>query len=320
MKLGARPRLRPFSHWSLKLQMTLVFSALAVAVTAGLSYVWISMLTPRIEQAAASALQAVASNAARVFSEGLYERSREMEMLANAEAMWVNGLEDDGVRQVLALSQSSTPSNRWIGVVDLRGVVRSATKDLLVGQNVSQRDWFAAGLKDVYVGDVHPAKLLASLVPPSDTGEPTRFVDFVAPIRIDNVVVGVLAAHGSWDWTHHVIESLMPPRAREQKLSVFVFDRKGTVIYAPDGQTERYVADGQRLPELAIGRAIRVDDTSHVAVVPWQDGQDYLTAVVRMKARSVVSDLGWSVVASTPASLAFAEVHAATVRAVWVGL
>lgn len=312
--------MKTFSHWSLKLQMALVFSTLAVAVTAGLSIVWISMLTPRIEQGAADALQSVASNAARVFSDGLYERSREMELLANAEAMWVNGLEDDGVRQILALSQSSTPSNRWIGVADLRGVVRSATKELLVGQNVGERPWYAEGLKGVYVGDVHPAKLLAKLLPPSDTGEPMRFVDFAAPVKVDGIVVGVLAAHGTWDWTHHVIESLLPPRAREQGLSVFIFDRKGGVIYAPDGQTERYAADGQRLPVLAGGRVIHVDDKSHVAVVPWQDGQDYLTAIVRLPARSAVSDLGWNVVASVPVSLAFAEVRAATRRAIWVGL
>ena len=70
--------MKTFSRWSLKLQMALVFSTLAMAVTAGLSIVWISMLTPRIEQGAADALQSVASNAARVFSDGLYERSREM--------------------------------------------------------------------------------------------------------------------------------------------------------------------------------------------------------------------------------------------------
>ena len=312
--------LKPFSQWRLKLQMALVFSALAVLVTAGLSYVWISMLTPRIEQAAADALQAVAGNAARVFSEGLYERSREMEMLASAEAMWVNGLEDDGVRQVLALSQSATPTNRWIGVADLRGVVRSSTKNLLLGQNVSERPWYAAGLKAAYVGDVHPAKLLASLLPPSDTGEPTRFIDFAAPIKIDDVVVGVLAAHGTWDWTRQVIESLMPPRARDNGLSVFIFDRTGNMIYAPDGQTERYVASGQRLPALEGARQIGAGSSSRVAVVPWKDGHEYLTAVVRLPVRNAVTDLGWQVVASMPVSVAFADVRSAVHRAVGVGL
>ncbi|MDB5892508.1 MAG: hypothetical protein JWQ88_39 [Rhodoferax sp.] len=312
--------IKPFSQWRLRLQMALVFSGLAVAVTVGLSYVWISMLTPRIEQAAADALQSVAGNAARVFSEGLYERSREMEMLASAEAMWVNGLEDDGVRQVLALSQSATPTNRWIGVADLRGVVRSSTKNLLLGQNVSERPWYAAGLKAAYVGDVHPAKLLASLLPPSETGEPTRFIDFAAPIKIDDVVVGVIAAHGTWDWTRQVIESLMPPRARDDGLAVFIFNRGGDLIYAPDGQTERYVAVGQRLPALEGARHIGATRSSRVAVVPWVDGRDYLTAVVRLPVRNAVTDLGWQVVARMPVSVAFADVRSAVQRAAEVGL
>ncbi len=313
-------KMKRFSRWSLKLQIALVFSALAVATTASLSYVWISMVTPRIEQAAADALQVVASSAARVFSDGLYERSREIEMLANAEAMWVNGLEDDGVRQILALSQAATPTNSWIGVADLRGVVRSATKDLLIGQNVGERPWFSAGLRGPYAGDVHAAQRLAALLPPSETGEPTRFVDFAAPVKINGVVVGVLAAHGTWDWTHHVIESLMPPHAREQALSVFLFDRHGAVIYAPDGQTERYAAEGQRLPQLDGAPRLSSGPTERVAVVPWEDGQDYLTAVVRIPVSSAVTDLGWRVVASRPASVAFADVRWAIHRAFWVGL
>ncbi|APW38607.1 GGDEF domain-containing protein [Rhodoferax koreense] len=313
-------KLKPFSHWSLRLQMALVFSALAVAATAALSYVWISMLTPRIEQAAADGLQAVAHNAARTLSEGLFERSREMELLANAEPMWVNGLEDDGVRQILALSQSATPSSRWIGVADLRGVVRSATGNLLVGQSVKERPWYAKGLKGVYVGDVHAAKLLAALLPPAQDGAPERFVDFAAPIKVDGVVVGVLAAHGTWDWTRRVIESLMPPRARELGLSVFIFDRAGNVIYAPDGQTDRFAAEGQKLPVLDPARAISVGNGIHVAVVPWKDGQDYLTSVVRLPARTPASDLGWHVVASMPVSVAFIDERAATQRAIWVGL
>jgi diguanylate cyclase (GGDEF)-like protein len=308
-------KFKTFSRWPLKLQMAWVFTVLLVGVTSVLSLAWLSLMVPRIERSAATSLQIVAGNAARVFSDGLHERSRQIELLANTEVMWSGGLDTGDVRRVLELSQVSTPDHKWIGVASMDGIVRSATGGLLVGQDVASRPWFPGGSKGTYVGDVHPAKLLATLLPPLASGEPIRFVDFAAPVHVDGHKVGVLTAHGSWDWARQVIEALLPPNAKELGLAAFLFDRNGDMIYAPDGQTERYASEGQRLPDLKTGKQIRLEGDILAAVVPWKDGQEYLTAVVRLPARSAVSDLGWYVVTSIPVTVAFAEVRSA---ALWV--
>ena len=157
------------------------------------------------------------------------------------------------------------PHNLWMGAADLGGVVRAATGNLLRGQSVLQRPWFSAGLHGLHVGDVHPAKMLASLLAPNAAGEPQRFVDFSAPILSGDKTIGVLALHGSWDWTREVIEGLLPPWAAERQLQLFIFDSQGQVIYAPQGQTVAYRASGQRLPGLPSG--------TRVGAVAWQDGQ-----------------------------------------------
>lgn len=302
------------------MQMALVFTVLTMAVTAGLSFVWISMLTPRIERNAAVALQAVARNAARAVGDGVYERSREVELLAGAEALWVHGLTHEGVRQILVLNQTATPNNRWTVIADPQGIVQVATGGMSEGLDVGTRPWFVGGLKGPYVGEVRASTRPVSPTAPQDNAEPVRLLDFSAPIRVGREVVGVLAASSNWTWANDVIESLLPANAHDLGLSMFIFDRNGRVIHAPDGQAESFVARGQVLPVLEGGRHILLADKSLAAVLPWKDGRDYLTAMVRLPARSEASDLGWHVVARVPVETAFASVRLATQYAVAVGL
>ena len=198
---------------------------------------------------------------------------------------------------MLARSQVMQPTNVWIGVADAQAVVRNATNGLLVGQSVAQRPWFQHGLEGLHVGDVHAAQLLESLLSPTATGEPHRFVDFAAPIRIGPTTVGVFAIHGSWQWTRDVLESLTPASADEGALELFIFDRQGTLIFAPGGRTEVMRAAGQRLPE---GIQINYNrdgggGNTQTTVARWQDGKRYLTAATQRQLRNAASDLGWRI-------------------------
>ena len=200
-----------------------------------------------------------------------------------------------------ARSQAMQPTNVWIGVADAQGVVRNATNGLLVGQSVAQRPWFQHGLQGVHVGDVHAAQLLESLLPPTATGEPHRFVDFAAPIRIGPTTVGVFAIHGSWQWTREVLESLTPASSDESALELFIFDRQGTLIFAPGGRTEVMRAAGQRLPEgIQINNNRDGGGSMQTTVARWQDGKRYLTAATQLQPRNAASDLGWRIVARQP--------------------
>ena len=251
MNVLTRPR-----RSSLRTQIAVVFGLLVIVLGLLLSTLLSGMLREHLQKQAGASLELAARNAAKMLASGLQDRSREVQVLSQSTPLWAHGLQSPQVHQVMARSQAVNPNSLWIGVADLDGVVRAATGDMLVGQSVKERPWFSAGLRGVHVGDVHPAKLLAKLLPPSASGEPQRFVDFSAPILRDGQTVGVLAIHGSWDWTREVIESLLPPWAAERQLQLFIFDSQGQVIYAPQGQTEVYRASGQRLPGLPSGTSV----------------------------------------------------------------
>ena len=285
-----------FSDHSLRMQIALVFGTLVVGLSVLLSLGFGELLKHRIQRDAGNSLQVVAENAGKLLALGLMQRSLEAEVMASAEVVWSKGLDSAEAQHMLARSQAMQPTNVWIGVADAQGVVRNATNGLLVGQSVAQLPWFQHGLQGVHVGDVHAAQLLESLLPPTATGGPHRFVDFAAPIRIGPTTVGVFAIHGSWQWTREVLESLTPASSDESALELFIFDRQGTLIFAPGGRTEVMRAAGQRLPEgIQINNNRDGGGSTQTTVARWQDGKRYLTAATQRQLRNAASDLGWRI-------------------------
>lgn len=310
-----------FSDHSLRMQIALVFGTLVVGLSVLLSLGFGELLKHRIQRDAGNSLQVVAENAGKLLALGLMQRSLEAEVMASAEVVWSKGLDSAEAQHMLARSQAMQPTNVWIGVADAQGVVRNATNGLLVGQSVAQLPWFQHGLQGVHVGDVHAAQLLESLLPPTATGGPHRFLDFAAPIRIGPTTVGVFAIHGSWQWTREVLESLTPASSDESALELFIFDRQGTLIFAPGGQTEAMRSAGQRLPEgIQINNNRDGSGSTQTTVVRWQDGKRYLTAATQLQPRNAAGDLGWRIVARQPVELAFAEADDSVQLALAIGL
>ncbi len=311
---------------SLRTQIVAIFGALVMGLALVMTMVFAEFLTLRTQQQAVERLHGIARNAAVLMADGLLDRSREVEVLAKSEILWRDGLDSPEVRALLARNQATRPTSLWIGVVDTQGIVHAATGGLLEGQNVKERPWFTAGLQGLFVGDVHPAQLLAARLPGLQTGEPLRFLDFAAPVRVDGRTLGVLGIHGSWDWAREVIDALLPPDARARGLELYIFDREGTLIYAPGGRTEALRAAGQSLP-LEPGLGAAGDGTGSDGYTPpvprvvrWLDGEEYLTAAVRMAPRNAASDLGWRIVAREPEAIAMAPTRSALLLALAVGV
>ena len=297
-----------------RMQIALTFGAIVVVLIASLSTVLGRLEAETIRDNASRSLQVVANNAQRILALGLHQRMLIVEGLVNSESLWANGLDSPEVRTAFAQQQATRSHLAWLGAADRNGVVRAATGGLLVGADVTARPWFAAGLRGRHVGDVHQALLLAKLLPPSSTGEPQRFVDFAAPIRIDGEIRGVLAMHGSWDWVRGVLETQLPDEAQQLSIDLFILDRNGSVIYAPASVTGASVRVGDDLKS----SATQVTQTG--SVVRWPDTHEYLTSAATLRTQDVEEDLGWVVVARTPKDVAYAPVRAAIAHIALMGL
>ena len=321
------PALSPF-RWprSLRGQLTCCFALLGTMLAVSLALALGNLLAQKSRIDAGVALHSVAANAARLLADGLHLRLREVQVLAASPTLWTDGIASARVGQTLYRSQALNPHSVWIGVADPAGVVQVATRDLLVGAQVGQRPWFVAGRQGPHVGDVHPAKLLAKLLPTGSDGGPVRLVDFAAPIVQNGQLLGVLGVHGSWDWTRATIESLLPAPAHRGGLEMFVFDRNGQMIHAPDGTLERHRQAGQLLQRPAAPAASAAKNAANSAaaadagILTWRDGQAFLTAAAALQPLDQISDLGWTVVSRQPVAVAHASARQGAAMALLLGL
>lgn len=322
--MSARPPARARRPWSLRTQIAVVFGSLVSVVAMLLSLAFGELLKWRVQQEAAASLHMVAHNAARVLADELFERSRLVQVLASSQDLWEKGLDAPDVLPLLQRMQTTRPYSRWIGVANVQGIVQTDSNHLLRGQSVLDMPWFQAGIKDLYVGDVHPFAALASRIAPSTTGETQRFLDFSAPIHRNGETLGVLGLHLSWDWARDTLESLRPAYADHAQIELFVFDRHGELIYAPGGRIAPFVALGQKLPQTVPPRVTGRDSLTmpgQAGLAYWNDApQQFLTAVEHLPARNLASDLGWSMVVRQPKAKAFVGADSAVVKALAGGL
>ena len=279
---------------SFRTQVALGFGGLAAAVSIVLSITLGTMLADKGERDERTALRLVARNAAKALADGLASRTEEVRAMAGSKTLWQAGLDADRVVQTIARAQAMTPYSAWIGVAEPGGIVRAGTGNLLVGRNVGERPWFQEGSHRVHVGDLHEAKLLGALLPRGRDGEPQRFVDFAAPIVRDGQLIGVIGMHGSWEWTHSVIEALLPDDAAARRLRVLITNRAGKTIYM-SGQTTQAARDAL-------------------------DAGDDLAVRVAVPASDHASDLGWSVIAREPRAVVLDHAWASLRSALLIGL
>lgn len=307
-----RPRLRHLLR-SFRTQVALGFGGLAAVLVVTLSLALGSMFAQKSEADESAVLRTIAKNAAKALSDGLTSRTREIELLAASPSLWQDGLAADRVVQTISRTQALTPYSAWIGVVSPDGVVQMSTGKMLIGANVSERPWFQEGLRGTHVGDVHPAKLLASLLPKGSDGGPQRFVDFASPIRRNGELVGVLGMHGSWEWTRSVVESLFPEDAIARRLEVLVLDASDRVIYASDAN----------LDQAATLSLSGVNPKAPVKYAREASGGEFLVASAAVGATDAVAGkigLGWTVVAREPAEVARAAAREGVRKALTLGM
>lgn len=301
---------------SLRTQITVAFGSFSALLAFLLCLLAGEWLKSRLEQQAGASLHVLAHNTSTVLHKDIAQQRRAAQAMASARELWEYGLDSQNVKDMLDRLQYIHPQNVWIGVTDAQGTVKSATKDLLAGVDVSQRPWFQQALQAPFISEVHPAKLLEPLLPPQNNGEPLRLIDFSAPIHNpQGQLLGVLGIHASWDWVRESVEGLVQGAIGRDQKSVFIFDRKGELIYAPDGVMAPYTNLGQALPK-------EIDQSnSQPVIATWQDSNNpFLTAAVRLPPPSAEHDLGWWIVARQPIATAYAAANRVLWLAIGIGL
>ncbi|MCE4556390.1 diguanylate cyclase [Roseateles cellulosilyticus] len=284
---------------SLRGQLSLVLGGLALAILTLVGVYLGRVATQELYTAQQAVVRTTAQFAADLLATELRDREREIELLSVAPHLVDGPLDAPRVRDALERRAALHDEFGWLGVAAPDGTVLQATGGLLAGRSVAQREWFIAARERVYVGDVHEAKLLASMLPVAPNGEPTRFIDFAAPIRAaDGKLLGVVGAHAHWRWVTGLVEGVTRRQNPGGGIDALILDRDGRVLY-PEALKAAQADGANVLPRPASGRFDGELDFG---------GQTYLTSEAQLQS-STDAALGWRIVTRQPLEQALRPVR-----------
>ncbi|WP_165982248.1 sensor histidine kinase [Dankookia rubra] len=245
---------------------------------------------------------ATAERAADLLDRGLFERLRDIQVAASLDTMRDPAAGPAARRAVLQRLHETYPDYAILFFVGPDGRMLVSSSGALEGADVSRREYFLAGRRGPFVGEVHDGLLMAAaLGRPADN--PPRFVDLAAPVQApDGSLLGVVVAHLYWEWAEGIQRDVMAPvLARHPGAEALILARDGQVLLGPPGMPR---AAPPWLPaaiaaDLAAGRGgSRVEpamaaSAQLVGYAPTGGHRDY-------------HGLGWSVLVRRDAAAAFA--------------
>lgn len=302
-----KPARRGLGTW-----LALAFSLLSIFLTVLMVEVVDVAATGQVETSIGHGLRELALQTADKLDRGMFERYREVKLLAQRRDLGPAGGSLAQRRAVLDSIQQSYGYYDWIGMADVDGRVQVAGRGLLEGADVSQRPWFRNALKGINVGDVHEAVLLAKLLP-APGNEPLRFVDVAFPYQDGaGKTLGVLGVHLSWQWARSVERSVIAQVAARGKVEALIVGSNGDVLLGPAS------LQGKKL-DLPSLRAAQRQDAGYL-VERWPDGASYLVGFSRSRGFDAYPGLGWTVLVRQAEADAYAPARALRQRALWSGI
>jgi PAS domain S-box-containing protein len=246
---------------------------------------------------ASADVDALGHQMARELSSGMDRFAREIELQAANPVFRQPAAAPAPLRAGVEAIQKVYPEFAHVSLIDAgTGKVVIATGGIFEGGDASGRPVFEQGRAGLFVGDVHDAVRLATLLPKPANGEPLRFLDVGAPVLgADNKPLRVLAAHLSWDWTRAIQDHVLRPVEASRAVQILLVDSSGAVVLPPDAS----VPVGTPLRKLQGDAAGRTTGR-------WADGVNYLSVDVPTSASGRFPGLGWRVVVRQPMSIVLA--------------
>lgn len=266
--------------------LAIAFTALSVMLTLCLTLFSDRAASNQVRESISANLSELAQQTASRLDRSMFERYREVGLLAQR----LGAEPDPGVmRHEIDALQQSYPHYAWIGVTNSAGVVHTATRGMLEGEDVSARPWFRNALAGQPMSDVHDAVLLAQLLHPAG-GEPLRFVDIAFPLKdAAGQTTGVLGVHISWKWAGEIRDAIFGPVTRHRPVELLIVSNTGSVLLGPDGVQGTTL----KLPSLeAAGKG----ESGH-SKETWPDGKTYLVGYSHDAGFNGYPGLGWRLLA-----------------------
>lgn len=267
----------------------------------------------RVRDIVGQNLGELAQQTADKLDRGLYERYREIKLLARHLAELGPHASRAAQRRLLEDTYRTYDYYSWLGVAGLDGQVTVAARRLLEGADVGARPWFSNALAGTYVGDVRQAVLMAPLMPAVD-GEPQRFVDLAFPLDgADGKPRGVLGAHLAWQWSREIERSVTAPPQAGRRVDALIVDARGLVLLGPAG------LQGRVIDTASLRRARAQRGTGYV-LERWPDGRHYVVGFSQTGGHADYAGLGWTVLLRQDADNAYAPVRQISDDALWSGI
>lgn len=277
-------RLSPRRHLSAAIGWSVLVVVALASLVAG------NLAASEAEHAARASTERLLAQFATQVDHGLRVSLRNRLSIVEATAAQIAASGDrgaDAVRRHLDAVQAQFPEFAWLGVADVHGRIVAATGDLLRGESVAQRPWFAGARTGRYLGDPGEAELPGRYPPNAADGAPQRYIDVAAPIRLDSGgLAGVVGGQLAWEWIERLQAELLGALDSRRRLELLLADGRDVVTLGPSdwlGRTLQAIGDVGEGGAYLVGR--------HAA--GQADGVD----------------LGWQVVVRQPSDQALAPVE-----------
>lgn len=282
-----------FYRFSFRTQLAITFGIVTfvVLVTASLIF---GFWFVRLQQASIqNELQARVHAASELVMQSLKDRTAEIIDLSRTPDLLKS---EDAIAQLqdrMNNKRALKSEYAWMGVANPDGKVITAAGKMLLGKDVTSRDWFKVGRTATWLGDVHEAVLLSRLLPRENENEPLRFIDIAAPVQnTKGELIGVLGAHLHWSWVTTLAESVLPEDASVREIQVYILSRDGVTLY-PFADTGK------------ISFRQNEDLKNSATEIVWSDSKAYVTAQIGLP-QTPEQHLGWRVVLRQPVEVAYA--------------
>ena len=286
-------------HRSFRSRLGLAVGTVALALSLLLSSLVGYTTSRQLEANTGKFLSELAYQMADKLDRGMFERYRDIQIVAGLEMLYDPDSNVDAKRTLIEKLQSTYTDYAWIGLANPQGEILISTGRVLEGANVSSRPWFINGQQQsTYVGDVRNALMLSRILP-NPTGEPLRFVDVAAQVK-DSAgnEVGILGAHLSWEWAKKVQDSVLRSLAREN-VEMLVLSQNGDVLLAPPGLKN---FPGRNLSSFDAAR----HGKNNYLVETWENSEKYLTGFAPGVGYLNYPGLNWIILVRQKTSVAFA--------------